>query len=268
MPLRDLGPAAALAAATSLAVGCNRNHGEIAPVDKPLASSVDEESEPALAGQEGDDPWEPPAGTSPRSGPGAAALLAEVDRELSAMKASAYTHHTRVDEAAASFEYDCSGLLVYALSRAAPDALAAVRATASRRPRSSEFVAFLEGIPAGGSQGRWQRVGRVQDLAPGDVVVWLKPADSRSTNTGHTMIVHGAPSPDPEHAGAFVVPIADSTEGPHGPGDSRAGAHRTGLGQGEIVLVTDGSGAPVGYRWSRSRRSREKATTIALGRLQ
>jgi hypothetical protein len=269
MSSRDLGPAvAALVAAASFAIGCNRNRGEITPVDSPPASSADEESGPALAGEEGDDPSEPTAGTPPRSGPGGPALLAEVDRELSAMRASAYSHHTRVDEAAATFDYDCSGLLVYALSRVAPDALAAVRATAARRPRSSEFVAFLEHIPAGGSQGRWQRVGRVQDLTPGDVVVWLKPTDSRSTNTGHTMIVHGMPSPDPEHAGAFVVPVADSTEGPHGPGDSRVAAHRTGLGQGEIVLVADGSGAPVGYRWSRSRSSREKATVIALGRLR
>jgi hypothetical protein len=268
MPPRDLGPTAALVAAATLAIGCNRNHGEVAPIESPPSASVDEEPGPALVGEEGDDPQELPEGTPLRSGPGGPALLAEVDRELSAMRASAYSHRTHVDEAAATFDYDCSGLLVYALSRVAPDALAAVRATASRRPRSSEFVAFLEGIPAGGSRGRWQRVGRVQDLAPGDVVVWLKPADSRSTNTGHTMIVHGAPSPDPEHAGGFVVPIADSTEGPHGPGDSRVEAHRTGLGQGEIVLLTDSSGAPVGYRWSRSTRSREKATTIALGRLQ
>jgi hypothetical protein len=41
----------------------------------------------------------------------------------------------------------------------------------------------------------------VQDLAPGDVVSWLKTADSRSTNTGHTMIVHGAPVADPARPG-------------------------------------------------------------------
>lgn len=241
----------------------------MAPAGNRLAGPVDEEPDEALAGQEGDDPIEPVTTTSPpRAGTGGAALLAEVDRELSRMKVSSYSHRTHVDEDAATFEYDCSGLLVYALSRSVPDALRTVRATATRRPRSAELVAFLEDIPAGSFHGRWERVDRVRDLAPGDVVVWLKPADSRSTNTGHTMIVHGFPSADLDHPGAFIVPIADSTEGPHGPGDSRAGAHGTGLGQGEIVLVTDGSGAPVGYRWSSTRKSRLKATTIALGRLR
>ncbi len=108
----------------------------------------------------------------------------------------------------------------------------------------------------------------MQDLVPGDVVVWLKTAESRSTNTGHTMIVHGSPSADPARPDAFVVPIVDATEHPHVPGDPRAEAHRTGLGHGEIVLLADAAGAPVGYRWSRGQRSREKATTIALGRLR
>jgi hypothetical protein len=265
----DRGPAAlALFAAASLAGGCTCGHGEIPPAEATPSARADEEPEPTLAGQEGDDAPDQTAGTPPPDGVAGIALLAEVDRELSRMKVSTYSHHTHVDEASGTFEYDCSGFLGYALSRAVPDALAAVQATTARRPRSVEYVAFLEGIPEGGRKGRWQRLGRVQELAPGDVVVWLKTADSRSTNTGHTMIVHGAPSADPACPGAFVVPVADSTERPHVPGDPRADAHQTGLGHGEIVLLTDGAGAPVGYRWSRGKRSREKVTTIALGRLR
>jgi hypothetical protein len=131
-----------------------------------------------------------------------------------------------------------------------------------------EIVTFLRGLPVDGSRGRWQRVGRVEDLRPGDVVAWLKPADSRSKNTGHTVIVHGPVVSDPGRPGAFLVPIADSTARPHVPGDARATAHETGLGLGEIVLVADAAGAPVGFRWSRGQKSREKSTTIALGRLR
>jgi hypothetical protein len=254
--------ALALFTAATLAVACSCGHAETPPQPAPA-----EPAEPALAGQEGDDGPDPAAGTPPTPGAAGGALLAEVDRELHLMQTSTYSHHTRVDEASGNFEYDCSGLLRYALSRAAPDALESVHTAVARRPRSSEFVSFLQGIPAGGRKGRWQRLARVQDLAPGDVIVWLKTADSRSTNTGHTMIVHGAPVPDPARPDAFVVPVADSTEHPHVPGDPRADAHRTGLGLGEIVLLTDGAGAPVGYRWSRGRKSREKETTIALGRL-
>jgi hypothetical protein len=231
-------------------------------------SSPTEDDDPAIPGEEGDDPPEKTAGTPPPTGAASAALLAEVDRELHDMKSSTYSHHTHVDEPSGSFAYDCSGFLAYALSRAVPDALAAVQATTPRRPRSADYVVFLGSIPADGSvKGRWQRLGRVQDLVPGDVIAWLKPADSHSTNTGHTMIVHGPVTASPATPGAFIVPIADSTARPHAAGDARAAEHRTGLGQGEIVLVTGAGGAPVGYRWSHG-KSREKATTIALGRLR
>jgi hypothetical protein len=231
----------------------------------PSASSADDDT---AQSQEGDDALDTPTGTPPRDGSAGAALAAEVDRELSRMKSSSYSHRTHVDEAVEEFDYDCSGFLVYALSRAAPDALAAVKATTSRRPRSAEFEAFLQGVPAEAPRGRWQRVARAADLEAGDVIVWLKPADSRSPNTGHTMIVHGVPSANPEHADEILVPVVDSTEGPHGATDTRAAAHRTGLGQGEIVLVIDASGAPIGYRWSRAKRSHPKTTTIMLGRLR
>ena len=123
-------------------------------------------------------------------------------------------------------------------------------------------------IPPGTHSGRWQRVPRAGDLQPGDVVVWLKPAGSRSKNTGHTMIVRGAPSSVPGSRTSFVVPIFDSTARPHGAADARASAGATGLGEGEIELITDASGAPVAYRWSHARSSPEKATTIALGRVR
>lgn len=251
--------------ALAVASGCHHEQGDAA---SSSATASDDAPAPPVAGEEGDDPPQGPLGTPPPAGSAQSALLAEVDRQLGAVKSSTYLHHAHVDEASGAFDYDCSGFLDYALARVVPDALAAVQATTPRRPRSKDYVAFLAKIPPGEARGRWERVGLVKDLVPGDVIVWLKPADSPSTNTGHTMIVHGPPSPDPEHAGAFVVPIVDSTEHPHVPGDARAPDHRTGLGRGEIVLLTDGAGAAVGYRWSRGRKSREKATTIALGRLR
>ncbi len=256
-----VGAAVALVALSA----CSRNHARDADdASTSSASAVDESS----SGEEGDDETVTPTGSPPREGAAGAALLGEVDRELSVMRESTYSHATHVDETTATFDYDCSGFLTYALSRAVPDAIAAVRATTSRRPRSAEFVAYLQSIPIGKQKGRWGRIGRAADLEPGDVIVWLKPADSRSSNTGHTMTVHGAPTADPNHAGELVVPVADSTASAHGSGDTRAAAHRTGLGQGEIVLVTDADGAPIGYRWSRAATSRVKQTTIMLGRLR
>ncbi len=231
-----------------------------------VSSTASVEPEPSVPEDEGEEPPLAVTGTPPPPASGRTALLAEVDRELGAMRTSVYSHHTHVDEAAGAYEYDCSALLDYALARAVPDALAAVQERAARRPRSREYVTFLQGIAPGAASGRWQRVARVAELLPGDVVVWLKPADSRSTNTGHTMIVHGPVVAAPGEAGSFVVPVADSTARPHGSHDGRAAAHTTGLGTGPIVLVTDAAGAPVSFRWSPA--GREKPTTIALGRLR
>jgi hypothetical protein len=263
----------ALASTMSCSCGASRPTAAsiVLPSSAPPPAASGEpadESEGPVSGEEGEGAVEAASGVAPPPGFAGSTLLAEVDRELARVRSTHYSHRTQVDETAGSYAYDCSGFLVYALSRAAPDALASLQATTPRRPRSSEIVAFLTAIQPGGRNGRWQRVARVADLLPGDVVAWLKTADSRSTNTGHTMVVHGAPVPDPERPGAFVVPIVDSTGSPHRPGDARADAGATGLGRGEIVLLTDAAGAPVGYRWSRGKRSREKTTTIALGRLR
>jgi hypothetical protein len=63
------------------------------------------------------------------------------------------------------------------------------------------------------------------------------------------------------------VPIADSTSLRHGRTDSRYSSKSTGLGTGTLVLVADESGAPVAYRWSLAKKSRELATTFAMARL-
>jgi hypothetical protein len=262
----------ACAAFVLLVAACTHPSGDRSPDPAPLAAPAETEDEPEPSpGQEGDDPPEVSAGAPadlPPPGAAGKALLAEADRELTRMRSSTYSHHARVDEAAGAFDYDCSGFLVYALSRAAPDALAAVQATTKRRPRSVELVSFLESIPAGTSRGRWNRVARVQDLAAGDVIVWLKPPESHTSNTGHTLLVRGPAVADPMSPSSFVVPIIDSTARPHGRSDPRSAERRTGLGRSEIVLVADGAGAPLRYRWSRAGRSPEKATTIALGRLR
>jgi hypothetical protein len=211
-------------------------------------------------GQEGDDDL-PPAPGAARGGGDGLALLAEARRELGALRRSTYTHRASVDEAAGRFDFDCSGFVDYALRIAAPRALATLAAATVRRPLARHFVDFL----AAGGGGPWRRVARAADLAPGDLVAWTRPADVITRNTGHVMLVRGAVAPGPD--GTLAVPIVDSTSVRHGRGDSRAPARAGGLGTGEILLVVDPRGAPVGYRWSRGRRARVHLTTVALGRL-
>jgi hypothetical protein len=226
-------------------------------LDDPESS----EAEPAGDGDEGDDsPLE--LSTGPAGG-GSPALLAEARRELTAMRASSYTHHTHVDESRGTFDYDCSGFLDYALRRADPAAFAELVHATVRRPLAKHVVAFLE---AGGGP-TWHRLDLARDLAPGDVIAWRKPAEVTTRNTGHVLIARGRPIADPAYPGALIVPIIDSTAVSHGTSDSRRADHATGLGQGEIILVLDAAGAPIGYRWSRGRKAHVRTTRVALGRI-
>lgn len=191
-----------------------------------------------------------------------AALLAEADRELAAMRSTQYQHHTDVDESAGSYDYDCSGLVDYALGRAAPAALAALPVTKSR-PLAADFERHLAAATTGA--GPWRAVPTVGELAPGDLVAWLATEDSTTDDTGHVMIVAAAPRPNPDRAGEWLVRVIDSTVSPHAD-DSR---HKpdTGLGVGVIGLVTDQAGRPTAFYWRGGLSPHAKPTEIALGRL-
>lgn len=196
----------------------------------------------------------PPA--SPRE-----ALLAEAHRELAALTESHYAHRTHVVEASGVFDYDCSGFVGYALARVAPSALQSIVAATRARPLAEHFEAFFTAPRA-----PWRRVERAADLAPGDVIAWLEPPAKHSRNTGHVMIVARAPRPG-QRAGELVVDVIDSSHSGHGPADARTRDHRSGLGEGSLILLTDPDGRPTGYRWSLSQRSKAYRTQVALGHL-
>ena len=81
------------------------------PPPSPPVDPDPDSSEPPLTGQEGDDDPGTVTGAPAPTGSAGAALLAEVDRQLSRKVTSTYVHRTHVDEASGTFDYDCSGLL-------------------------------------------------------------------------------------------------------------------------------------------------------------
>ena len=199
---------------------------------------------------------------------GATLVSSEAFRELTAMKSSTYSHTTTVDESTGQFDFDCSGFVGYDLSRSLPDALATLSAATTARPLAKDFEEFFAAIPAGGATGRWHRVVRAADLAPGDVVAWLKPADVASSNTGHVLVVRLPVTRNPARADEILVPITDSTSTPHGATDSRTATGATGLGTGTIGLLVDAAGAPIGYRWTGGVSTHDEYTTVSLGHAQ
>jgi hypothetical protein len=200
-------------------------------------------------------------GAATRNSP--AALLAEVDRELAAMRSTRYQHHTVVNEARGSFHYDCSGLVDYALGRAAPDDLQALPVSTSTRPLAADIERRLQAAGTG-TPGPWRAVPDVTSLRPGDLIAWLATEDSTTGDTGHVMVVLEPARPNPDRAGEWLVRVADSTLSPHAR-DSRT-RPTTGLGTGTIGLVTDGAGHPTGFYWRGGLTRHPEPTTIALGR--
>lgn len=205
--------------------------------------------------------------STPR-GQGAKALLREANRELKAAKTSTYSHKTQVDEALGQFNYDCSGFLKYALARSVPEALRSLQKATVRRPLAKHFVQFVTSLPRGEVVGRWRQVEQASDLAPGDIIAWIKPPTVVSDNTGHVMIVRSPIRRHPQRSDEIIVPVVDSTAARHGRSDSRYKTKKTGLGTGTIVLVVDKNNKAIGYRWSNSKTSRKNKTKVALARLE
>jgi cell wall-associated NlpC family hydrolase len=238
---------------TNANANANATPGEDDPADEEQGSEGDEAQLPAA-------PHEAVADNSPH------AFLTEIDRELANMRTSSYSHRTSIDEASGAFNYDCSGFVGYALEGSAPSAFQELRGATVKRPLAKHFEAFFASLPTS-EASHWARVGRVSELQPGDIVAWIKVPGSSSKNTGHVVTVHGNVTPEGGHPGSYLVPIADSTSLRHGRTDSRYSSKATGLGTGTLVLVADESGAPVAYRWSLGKKSRELATSFAMGRL-
>jgi hypothetical protein len=230
------------------------------PAPTPIVADEPDPPEPAVDGHEGADDSAVFDIVVEDDRP----LLDEANRIHASMRSTAYVHKTTIDEAAGKFEFDCSGFVGYALKRSQPRAFEALQRSTVKRPLAKHFVSYFQSLDDGSP---WRPVARAADLAPGDVIAWLKPADVVTKNTGHVMIVHGKPKIDPDRTDVVIVPIIDSTGVPHGKGDSRKKRKLTGLGTGEVLLIIDESGAPIAYRWSRGTKATVHETTIALARL-
>lgn len=195
---------------------------------------------------------------------GRTALLAEVRRELVEMRDTRYQHRTAVAAQEGGYYFDCSGFVDYALAHSRPASLEALPVTRSTRPLAADFVRHFRAVAAGTAGGPWTSVGAVPELRPGDVIAWLRPADVKSRNTGHVLVVLETPAANPDRAGEWLVKVADSTTSPHA--DDSRDKSDDGLGTGTIGLSVDGAGRPVGYYWRGGVSTVLKHTEIALGR--
>jgi hypothetical protein len=185
-------------------------------------------------------------------------LLAEVEHEYRTMTVTRYQHHTQVDATAGRYFYDCVGFVAHALRESDPTAIATVRRlfaiTPNRVPAPARFVAVF--TATGPEPAGWQRVTRLADARPGDVLAWSYDHPARSN--GHAAVL--ASTPRPGGRDSYLVDVWDSTATPHGPHDTRianpvnlpaANGQASGLGRGTIrVDVDHRSGSVRAVHWT------------------
>lgn len=193
-------------------------------------------------------------------------LLTEARRQLANMKSSHYQHKTQVDESKGEFNYDCSGFIDYSLKRVLPKAYQALPISTSKRPLAQDFYYHIHSQGQNPGAGGWMQVKNSSELVPGDIVVWLKPEDSDSNNTGHVMVVFSKPEINPNRPDEVLVKVVDSTKSPHAD-DSRSD-DETGLGTGTIGLIVDHEGKALRYRWKGGVSKKEVDTQIAFGHIE
>lgn len=126
-------------------------------------------------------------------------------------------------------------------------------------------------------QRGFQRMTRINDIRPGDILAISYPDDKR--NTGHVMLVRAVPEkidpsvPRIEKTEQWKVSVMDSTISPHGRSDTRChsnGFCRSGVGSGEIRLYVNDAGEIEGYSWSMAPKSKfipSSRRPLAVGRL-
>ncbi len=181
------------------------------------------------------------------------------------MHSTHYQHTTKVDEATGKYDYDCSGMLDYALGRVVAPAANALPTSTSSRPLAGDVERYLHRGLTGPIAG-WQALNRVDQLGPGDVLAWTATEDSTTGDTGHVMVVLAAPTQNAKRTSELLVKVVDSTLNPHAFDSRHQG--ESGLGTGTIGLVVDRNDAATAFYWRGGETKQSKSTEIALGRPQ
>jgi hypothetical protein len=189
-------------------------------------------------------------------------IFDEACRILNSTKKTEYKHKTAIDEENGVYNCDCSGFCGYILSRTvAKDDPQGPLGDGKRRPRARDFeIAFAAAPTTPNGAGRWQRIERLADARPGDIIAWRHEVD-RPNNSGHVVIV--AEKPVVEKDGLVRVVMIDSTTKPQ-VDDTRAKG-TSGIGRGTMWFAVDDVGRPTAYVRG-SRIAKPKSEAIAIGR--
>lgn len=190
----------------------------------------------------------------------------EIEKVFTNLKDTNYQSKTVVDHANGVFQCNCSGLISHILRHHFPESYLTVRgdnAPWKIRPLAVTFYeTFMAAGRKEGAKPGWEKVPKLMDVKPGDIIAWRKLILKQGLNTGHVCMIAGYPTLEAD--GRVKVRIVDSTSGRHA-NDSRPDGV-TGVGSGDMWFAINEEGEPVGY-WFNEDSKRSRTYKIAVGRL-
>jgi hypothetical protein len=166
-----------------------------------------------------------------------------------------------MDEKQGVYLCDCSGLVGYVLNRSVGKDGTGALGDGRKRPLAMDYEKFFAAAPVDpGENARWQRIERLTDARPGDVVAW-RHEKPRPGNTGHVIIVDQRPVVEKD--GLVRLVFIDSTTRPQA--DDTRPPGTSGVGRGAMWFKVDDKGRAVAHIRG-SRNAEAKAEAISIGR--
>jgi cell wall-associated NlpC family hydrolase len=151
----------------------------------------------------------------------------------------------RFDPARGVYIVDCSNFVDNILQNVYPDAYSSlVNSVGADNPASQHYFNFFHDL-ASASDSHWNKVNDVEQLQPGDILVF-RYKNSRGAETGgHVMVVMEKPE---QASDVFFVRVADSAPSRHSE-DTRH-LHESGIGIGTLLLKANPiTGKPSAFAW-------------------
>jgi hypothetical protein len=185
----------------------------------------------------------------------------EATRILNSIEKTKYQHRTEMDEEKGVYLCDCSGLVGYILNRSVGADGSGALGDGRKRPLAMHYEKFFAAAPTkADGESRWQRIERLADARPGDIIAW-RHEKPKPGNTGHVVIVDQRPVA--ENDGLVRVVFIDSTTRPMVDDTRPKGTN--GVGRGTMWFKVDENGSPIAHIRG-ARATEPKTEAISIGR--
>jgi hypothetical protein len=173
-------------------------------------------------------------------------LVSFVHDTVTTLRYSAYKlGGSHFDPSRGIYVVDCSNYVDHVLEVVYPHAYSSlVNSSGSNAPNTQHYYDFFTGL-AGSEQRDWNKIKDVEELQPGDIVVFRYKNPTGRLAGGHVMVVMNKPVHEID---GYLVRVADSAPVGHSE-DTRPG-RVSGIGIGTLLLKADpDTGQPSAYAW-------------------